>query len=156
MSNQINPLNYKRCYPRHRLFHRIEGLKKPIPAFPSTHGFQYLESLFHGDRFAGVYTHIFQACEVTLYHLLEAHGVQFHPDLTLHDNRVMLLQHLIHGNCFRDPEDAKSRTSSHIKLVGPFHGTKNLRLRSRPREAHLKVCPSKPAKISLKSAIFSL
>ena len=81
----------------------------PITALLSTHGYQYLKSLFHGDRFSGTCIHIFQACEAIVYDLLEARGLQIHPELALHDNRVKLLQHVIHGDCYRDPEDDAHR-----------------------------------------------
>lgn len=79
----------------------------PMPSLTDIHGYQYLKSLFYGDRFAGSTNHALDSGESGIYDLLKAHGmsIYIYCDLSLHANRAKLLQHIIHGDCKRDPED---------------------------------------------------
>lgn len=78
---------------------------EPMHPLPNVHGFQYLKSLLQGDRFARTNVHLFGTDDNGIFDLLQSHGMSIHGDLSLRDNRPKVLQHIFHGDCFRDIED---------------------------------------------------
>lgn len=103
----------------------LEGTSSsPMAPLPQMHGYQYLKSLFYGDRFAGSDIYAFHYNQSVVFDLLHAHGLQHHPELNLRENRNKLLQHVLHGDCFADIEDDAHR-SNELQSYGCSSVNKN-------------------------------
>lgn len=61
----------------------------PMPSLPNLHGYQYLKSLFYGDRFAGSTNHAFSCNESGIYDLYAEGPSPLGPLLDSHSTLIM-------------------------------------------------------------------